>query len=155
EIFAAYWPYVEGEGEAMGEAFTMAAKYVLTHGEQALPWENSHRLRGVEDVAALKRSEGPDLLIQGSSTIYPALLAAGLLDEVRLYTFPLVLGEGKRLFGKDSPSATMKLIAHEVSPGGAVIATYAPTGPVQQGSFGQVGSAREDERQRRMKENIW
>ena len=68
DIFAAYWPYVTGEDAAMGDAFTAAAKYVLTRREQPLTWENSHRLRGIDDVAALKQGDGPDLLIQGSST---------------------------------------------------------------------------------------
>ena len=155
EIFAAYWPYVKGEGAAMGEAFTAAGKYVLTRGEQPLPWNNSHRLRGIDDVAALKHGDGPGLLIQGSSTIYSALLAAGLLDQLVLYTFPLVLGRGKRLFGDGTPPGTLKLVDHKVSPGGVVIATYEPAGPIQQGSFGQIDSAREEERQRRMKEGTW
>ena len=155
DIFAAYWPYAEGDGAAMGDAFTKANKYVLTHGEQSLPWENSHRMRTVDDIAALKQGDGPDLLIQGSSEIYPALLAAGLLDRLVLYTFPVVLGRGKRLFGEGTPPGTLKLVDHQVSPGGTVIATYEPAGPVETGSFGQIESAREDERQRRMKEGNW
>lgn len=155
DIFAAYWPYAEGEGAAMGEAFTAANKYVLTRGEQPLPWENSHRMRGMDDVAALKQGNGPDLLIQGSSEIYPALLAARLLDKLVLYTFPIVLGRGKRLFGAGSPSGTLKLVDHKVSPGGTVIATYKPAGPVETGSFAQINSAREDERQRKMTGGTW
>lgn len=155
DIFAAYWPYVEGDGAAMGEAFAAANKYVLTRGERALPWKNSHRMRGMDDVAALKQGDGPDLLIQGSSMIYPGLLAAGLLDKLVLYTFPVVLGQGKRLFGEGTPPGTLKMIDHKVSPGGIVIATYEPAGPVETGSFGGIESAREDERQRRMKEGNW
>ena len=87
----------------MGEAFTAAAKYVLARGEHPLPWDNSHRLRGIDDVAALKHGDGNGLLIQGSSTIYAGLLAAGLLDQLLLYTFPLVLGPNVLvlLFEKD------------------------------------------------------
>jgi dihydrofolate reductase len=59
DIFAAHWPYVEGEGAAMGEAFTRANKYVLTRGDQPLEWANSHRLRSIGDVAALKQDDGP------------------------------------------------------------------------------------------------
>lgn len=155
DIFAAYWPYVTGEEAAMGEAFAAANKYVLTCGTQPLPWDNSHRLRGIDDVAALKQGEGPDLLIQGSSMIYPALLAAGLLDQLRVYTFPVVLGQGKRLFGAGTTPGRLKLIDHSVSPGGTVIATYEPAGDVETGAFGQIDSAREDERQRRMEEGTW
>ena len=93
DIFAAYWPYVAGEGAAMGEAFTRANKYVLTHGDQPLEWANSHRLTSIGDVAALKQGNGPDLIIQGSSTIYPGLLAAGLIDRLMLMTFPVTLGK--------------------------------------------------------------
>ena len=155
DIFAAYWPYAEGDSAAMGEAFTAANKYVLTRGEQPLPWENSHRMRGMDDVAALKQGDGPDLLIQGSSEIYPAMLAAGLLDKLVLYTFPIVLGHGKRLFGEGTPPGTLKLVDHKVSPGGTVCATYEPAGPVETGSFGQINSAREDERQRKMMGGTW
>ena len=139
----------------MGDAFAAAAKYVLTRGDAPLPWANSHRLRGIDDVAALKYGDGPDLLIQGSRTIYSALLAAGLLDELVLYTFPLVLGRGKRLFGEGTTPGAMTMTDHTVTPGGAVIATYAPAGPVDHGAFGYVASAREDERQRRMMEGAW
>ena len=154
-IFAAYWPYVTGEGAPMGETFTAANKYVLTRREQALPWANSHRMRGMEDVAMIKQGNGPDLLIQGSSTIYPALLAAYLLDQLELYTFPVLLGSGKRLFGEGTRPGTLKLVDHQVSPGGTGIATYEPAGSVETGSFGAVTSAREDERQARMKDGTW
>ncbi|WP_281807219.1 dihydrofolate reductase family protein [Methylocystis echinoides] len=70
-----------------------------SRGNQSLDWESSHRLGGIGDVAALKQSHGPDLIIQGSSTIYPALLAARLIDRLTLMTFPVTLGRGKRLFG--------------------------------------------------------
>jgi dihydrofolate reductase len=155
DIFAAYWPYAGGDGAAMGKAFTAANKYVLTKGEQPLPWANSHRMRTMDDVATLKQWDGPDLLIQGSSMIYPALFTAGLLDRLVLYTFPIVLGSGKRLFGQGTPPARLKLVDHQVSTGGTVIATYEPGGPVQTGSFGAIESAREDERQARMKDGTW
>lgn len=93
----------------MGGAFTAVNKYVLTHGEQPLLWANSHRLRTVDDVATLKQEDGPNLLIQGSSTIYPALLAAGLLDRLVLYTFPIVLGSGKRLIESQPIQSTQLL----------------------------------------------
>ncbi|MDB5699803.1 MAG: riboflavin biosynthesis protein RibD [Sphingomonadales bacterium] len=155
DIFAAYWPYADGDGAAMGKAFTAANKYVLTKDDQPLPWANSQRMRTVDDIARLKQEDGPDLLIQGSSMIYPALLTAGLLDRLVLYTFPIVLGSGKRLFGEGTPPATLKLVDYQVTTGGAVITTYEPAGPVETGSFGQIGSAREDERQAKMKDGTW
>ena len=92
------------------------------------------------------------MIIQGSGTLYPALLAAGLLDRLTTLTFPLVLGNGKRLFGDGTPARALKMIDHKVSPKGVVIATYEPAGAVETGSFpGPEPSAREKARQDRMK----
>jgi dihydrofolate reductase len=71
-------------------------------------------LKCIDDVAALKQDGGPDLIIQGSSTIYPGLLAAGLIDRLMLMTFPVTLGKGKRLFGDGTPTATLKIVDHKV-----------------------------------------
>lgn len=157
DIFAAYWPYVRGEEAAMGEAFTKAGKHVLTRGDQPLDWANSRRLGSIEEVAALKASDGPDLIIQGSSTIYPPLLAAGLIDRLILITFPIVLGKGKRLFGEGTPPGALKMVDHKVTAKGTMIATYAPAGPIPaEGEFPEPStSAREAERQQRMTEGTW
>lgn len=158
DIFAAYWPYVEGEGAAMGEAFTRANKYVLTRGDQPLEWANSHRLQNIDDVAALKKDDGPDLIIQGSRAIYPGLLAAGLIDRLTLMTFPVTLGKGKRLFGDGTPTTMLKMVDHKVTAKGTVIATYEPAGTLP--AFPQFGpqpstSSREADRQRRMAAGSW
>lgn len=134
EIFAAHWPYVP-EGDPIGPAFTRATKYVLSRGDDRMDWANSHRLRGIEDVGALKASPGPDLLIQGSSTLYPQLLVAGLIDRLMIMTFPVILGQGKRLFGAATPSAGMRLVDHAVSTTGVLITTYEPAGAVPIGTF--------------------
>jgi dihydrofolate reductase len=157
DIFASYWPYVEGQEAEMGKAFTRAGKYVLTRGDQPLEWENSHRLKGVKDVAALKQNDGPDLIIQGSSTIYPALLAAGLIDRLVLMTFPVTLGGGKRLFGEGTPARALRMIDHKVTSKGTVIATYEPDGAIPaSGDFPEAStSAREGERQRKMRDGTW
>jgi dihydrofolate reductase len=156
DIFAAFWPFAGDEQRAIRDPFNACAKYVLTSGGQPLAWSNSHRLAGIEAVAAVKHSEGPDLVIQGSSTLYPQLLAAGLLDELVLMTFPLVLGAGKRLLGDGTPAAAMRLIEQEVTPAGTIIAAYAPAGPVATGSFvpPDPGPA-EQARQRRIADGSW
>ena len=158
EIFAAYWPYVEGEAAAMSEAFTAANKYVLTNGDQPLEWANSHRLTSIADVAALKQCDGPDLIIQGSSTLYPGLLAAGLLDRLTLLTFPLALGRGKRLFGDGTPVDRLTIVDHSVTAKGTVIATYQPGGTLPpyppEGPIPGT-SQREVARQAQMKAGSW
>lgn len=151
DIFAAYWPYVEGHNAPMGALFDRVAKFVVTHRDEPLEWANSHRLDSIAAIAALRQSDGPDLVIQGSSTLYPQLLAAGLLDRLTLMTFPVVLGTGKRLFGDGTPPGTMKLVDHLVSPRGNIVATYEPAGEVVTGSFGASTSQRERARQEQMK----
>jgi dihydrofolate reductase len=135
DIFAAYWPY--NQDNPIGERFQRINKYVLTHSHEPLTWEGSRGLSGdtAEAVAELKKSDGRDLLIQGSSTIYLPLLAAGVIDRLILMTFPVLLGEGKRIFdGSEKPGA-LKLVDHFVSNKGVVFATYEPAGEVPIGSF--------------------
>ncbi|MDP1027073.1 dihydrofolate reductase family protein [Sphingomonas sp. KR1UV-12] len=156
EIFAAYWPYVEGEMAGMGEALTAADKHVVTHRDQPLGWDNSHRLDGTTAVRMLKESDGPNLLIQGSSTLYPPLLAAGLIDELVLMTFPVVLGTGKRLFGDGTPPGAWRLLQQQVGEKGVIVTRWAPAGPVPTANHPDPStSAAEVERQKRMAEGTW
>lgn len=156
DIFAAYWPY--NRDNPIGEKFQHIDKYVLTHSDEPLRWENSHRIGGdtAEAVALLKQTEGRDLLIQGSSTLYPPLLSARLIDRLILITFPLVLGHGKRVFdGSEIPSA-VKMIDHAVSDKGVIFASYEPAGDVPTGSFvTKEPSEAEQARQAKMKEGTW
>jgi dihydrofolate reductase len=159
DIFAAFWPYAEEpENKPMSEAFDRANKYVLTRGDQPLEWQNSHRLSGIEEVAKIKSQAGSDIIIQGSSTIYPALLSAGLIDELILMIFPVVLGSGKRLFGKGTPVGKLEMTSHSVTEKGTVIATYRPGGVLPpypaEGPIGAI-SEREKLRQQRMKDGAW
>jgi dihydrofolate reductase len=156
DIFAGFWPFVGDDQKEIRDPFNAAPKYVLTSREQELTWRNSHRLEDLAALAALKKTPGPDLVIQGSSTLYPQLLAAGLLDELVLMVFPLVLGSGKRLFGETADAITLRMVEHEVTPKGNVIAAYAPAGAVQTGSFPSPDpSPAELERRRAMAERRW
>jgi dihydrofolate reductase len=151
EIFAAHWPYV-GEDEPIGAMFDKAQKYVLTRGDDRLDWANSHRLGSISEVAALKQGDGPDLLIQGSTTLYPELLAEGLIDKLFLMTFPVVLGQGKRLFGSGTPAGAWTMRDHQVSSTGVTIASYEPAGAIPISSFQRKEpSEAEQRRQERMK----
>ena len=151
EIFAAHWPYASTD-EPITIAFNRVAKYVVTRSDEPLAWANSHRLPDIDAVAALKAGEGPDLLVQGSSTLYPALLAEGLIDRLFVMTFPVILGGGKRLLGPGPGSMALTLVAHQVSTTGVTMATYEPAGPVPIGSFQLAEpSAAETARQERMK----
>lgn len=135
DIFSAYWPY--NQDNPIGEKFQRINKYVLTHSAEPLTWENSERLSGdtADAVAGLKLTKGRDLLIQGSSTLYVPLLAAGLIDKLVLITFPVVLGRGKRIFDGSQQPGALKLVESFVSPKGVVVAAYEPNGEVPTGSF--------------------
>jgi dihydrofolate reductase len=156
DIFAAYWPY--NQEDPIGSKFQRINKYVLTHRDEPLAWENSSKLSG--DTAAvvdeLKRSEGPDLLIQGSSSLYPPLLSAGLIDKLVLMTFPVFLGQGKSIFDESLEPARMKLTDHFVSNSGVVLATYEPAGEIPTGTFASKDpSEAELVRRERMREGSW
>lgn len=134
EIFAAHWPYQEGD---IGEAFNAVTKYVATSSDAPLAWQNSVRLEGdVPDaVARLKQGDGPDLLTQGSSVLVQSLLAAGLVDELLLLVFPLLLGRGKKLLGEDARPGEWTLVDSRTSTKGVIVCRYRPSGPVRTGSF--------------------
>jgi len=156
DIFAAYWPFAPDEEKAIRDPFDRATKFVVTTGDQPLAWQNSRRLAGIDAVAEVKGTPGPDLVIQGSSTLYPQLLAAGLLDELVLMIFPLVLGPGKRLLGEGLAPASLRVVEQEVTPAGTIIASYTPSGPVPTGSFPSPDqSPAEVERQRKIAAGRW
>jgi dihydrofolate reductase len=150
DIFSGYWPY--NRDNPIGEKFQGINKYVLTHSDEPLEWENSSRLSGdtADAVAELKQSEGRDLLIQGSSTLYPPLLSARLIDRLVLITFPVVLGQGKRLFDGSEEASALKLVDHFVSQTGVVLTSYEPEGDVPTGTF-ETKPPSEEELERRTK----
>lgn len=156
DIFAGYWPFV-AEDHPVGKAFNAAVKFVLTRGNAPLGWENSHRLGGLDALGDLRATEGPDLCVWGSSTLYPQLLAAGLLDRLMVLTYPLLLGEGKRLFGPGTPACAMTMISGEVTKSGVIVATYAAGGEVPTGShIGPEPSAAEIARQAKIaRDDTW
>ena len=115
-------------------------------------------MRGVEDIAALKQTEGADIVIQGSSEIYPPLLAAGLIDTLITMTYPVILGGGKRLFGEGTPVDKLEMTDHRVTAKGTVIATYTPGGtqpPYPDEAPIPILSDREVERREKIAQGIW
>jgi len=136
EIFAAYWPH-NGD-QPIGETFNAVRKHVVTSSDRPLMWSNSQRLVGdpTEAVARLKASDRPDLLIQGSSMLYQALLPAGLVDQLALITFPVMLGCGKRWYSGDPATArSWTLVEQAHSLNGVHFASFVRNGEVRTGSF--------------------
>src|SRR2546425_7006790 len=135
EIFAAYWPN-QGEN-AIAQAFSKATKYVVTRSLDELDWENSLHIGRdvVDEIRRLKASDGPELHIWGSSELLQTLIAAELVDEFRVWVFPLVLGKGKRLFENGVPPRGLTLVASRSTPNGVLFNTYRPAWPLPGGSL--------------------
>jgi dihydrofolate reductase len=133
EIFAAYWPN-QGDNP-IAKAFNKATKYVVTRSLDRFDWEKSQRIDGdiVEEVRQLKASDGSALHIWGSSELLQTLIAAELVDEYRIWVFPLVLGEGKRLFENGVPPRGLTLVETRSTPRGVLVNTYHPAGPLPRG----------------------
>jgi dihydrofolate reductase len=137
EIFAAHWPYAEGgPDDPIAKTFNSVTKYVATRKGLDLTWKDSVALSdAASDVSKLKREEGPSLLTQGSTDLIQTLLADDLVDQINIFTFPIVLGQGKKLFGAGSRAGAFRLIANRTSPNGILIAKYVRDGAVKTGDF--------------------
>ena len=137
EIFAAYWP--NAPEEAGGEPLNRARKYVASRTLKNVAWQNSKLLRGdvVKAVQELKKGEGPEIQMYGSSNLLQTLLKHDLIDQFDIMTFPLVLGKGKRLFGAGTIPTGLRAVDTLVSSTGVVVATYELAGAIEYGSFAQ------------------
>jgi dihydrofolate reductase len=126
DIWTGYWPH-HGD-HPIGKAFNQATKYVATRGRNPLAWEKSQRIGDdvVAELRRLKASAGPTLHVWGSSNLLQTLMAADLIDEHRLWVFPLVLGQGKRLFEHGVPPRGLTLVETRRTSNGVLINTYRP-----------------------------
>lgn len=138
DIFAAYWPYAEGGSyDDIAKTFNRITKYVATRKGLDLTWKGSTALRdATKDVARLKKEDGPTLVTQGSTELVHSLLAGGLVDEIRTFMFPVLLGKGKRLFDETSQPLAFKLTHSAASPNGLIAATYVRDGEVRSATIG-------------------
>jgi len=139
DIFASYWP---DHGDDPGaKSLNDATKYVASRGRPTLDWSPSVLLEGdaAEALATVKRGDGPQLQVHGSSNLLQTLIGANLVDRYRLLVFPVVVGSGKRLFGEGAIPAGLKLLDGSVSGSGVFMGTYDPTGELQTGTFAAEG----------------
>jgi dihydrofolate reductase len=120
--FAAYWPSQTG---LFGDPINRMPKYIVSRTLQKAEWNNSHILRDVaKDVAALKESDGGDILVYGSGTLAKALLHHDLIDELRLIVYPLTVGGGLRLFDDKRELKKLKLKHARTTEEGVLILEY-------------------------------
>jgi dihydrofolate reductase len=129
EIFAGYWPNAPEEVREIADPLNAKPKHVASTTLQGpLEWQNSSVLPGAlaEAVAALKEQGAGDLLVLGSTALVQSLLRHGLVDELRVMISPVLVGGGKRIFPDDGALRPLRLVDHEVTGTGAIIATYTP-----------------------------
>ena len=130
DIFAAYWPK-HPEIEEVATQFNKCNKYVASKGSvDTSRWENSHQLQGdvVAAVKALKATDGPELQVHGSGDFLQTLMTNNLLDEMRVITYPVLLGKGKKLFAEGTIPNALKYVSGLITSAGVAMAIYQPTG---------------------------
>jgi dihydrofolate reductase len=134
EIFAAHWPYDEGP---IADQLNSTRKHVASTTLELADWNNSTLIEGdvAEYVRTLKSHDGPEIQVHGSPGLIQTLLEHDLIDEYRLWIFPLVIAKGKRFFGEGAIPAAMELVDSKVSKTGVTINTYRPAGEIDTGSF--------------------
>ncbi len=142
DIWAGYWPHVPADSASHGiaELFNKTPKHVATHRPESLDWQNSHALKGdlPDAIRALKQRDGADLVTWGSGDMVRQLLAAGLVDELRLLIYPVVLARGKRLFDEKAQASSFTLENSTTSASGVMITRYVRSGEVHTGTFDEV-----------------
>lgn len=136
EIFEAYWPYQPADNP-VAISLNAAKKYVASRTLTTLGWNNSSLLDGevAAAISKLKSQDGNDLQIIGSANLIQTLQSASLIDEYNIWTIPVVLGRGKRLFESTSKAVALRLVNSQASSTGVLFSTYAPVGQVPTGSF--------------------
>jgi dihydrofolate reductase len=134
EIFAAHWPY---QNDMIGEVFNRINKYVVATTPVDLSWKNSIVISKdvVKELKELKKQDGPNLLVFGSSRLIQTLLSNRLIDELHTWIFPITLGEGKKLFQEGTQALQWKLTECIISTTGVAMASYVPDGEVKLGSI--------------------
>ena len=132
DIFAAYWP----AHADMWPGINDVTKYVLSSTMETSEWNNAVFLNSVDDIKALKNSEGSDLQVHGSGNLAQALFRHDLVDELWLKIFPVTLGTGKRLFGEGAIAAAFTLTDSLFTPNGVIFANYKRAGEVKTGTVG-------------------
>jgi dihydrofolate reductase len=155
EIFAAFWPYYDENAPDghIAKLFKDIKKYVVSRsGQVDTSWAGSVLLSDIAEVKRLKQEDGPNLVTQGSTELVHALLANDLVDAISIFTVPVVLGGGKRLFADGSAPRSFKLTRSRVSPKGLIVGHYERDGEIEIGDTAlDSPSNREVARQERMK----
>jgi dihydrofolate reductase len=128
DIWAGFWPKHKDES-IWGKSFDRATKYVVTHHKFDLSWDNSQLIIGdvVDDLKKLKNTEGPDLCVWGSANLIQTLLKNNLIDRMHIWTYPITIGSGKKLFAEGTQPERFKVVDSQMTTSGVIVATYQPS----------------------------
>ncbi len=131
DMWSTYWP--KAPKSSMADRLNAATKYVVTHRPESLEWGPFESVGPdiVSSVRSIKAKDGADLILWGSSTLTSALLEHGLVDEVLLCVYPVLLGKGKRFFAEGTQPCALVLESSKALPSGIVINSYKVAGPLQ------------------------
>jgi dihydrofolate reductase len=131
DIFAGHWP--KAKSGPLADGLNAATKYVATHRPDSLGWGPAKDLGKdvVEGVRRVKSKDGPDLIVWGSSTLTSVLLEQGLVDEVVLFVYPVLLGQGKRFFSDRADPRELALVSTKVVSSHVLVNTYRHVGSLR------------------------
>ena len=131
DIWADYWP--KAGKSPMADALNAATKYVATHTPDSLGWGPVKDLGAdiIESVRGIKSKDGPDLIVWGSSTLTSVLLGQGLVDEVVLFVYPVLLGQGKRILSDRIDARELALVSTKATSSGVLMNTYRHVGSLR------------------------
>lgn len=137
EMFAASWPKSTDPTDEIAMALNTRPKYIASRRLAKVDWNNSFLLKGevADEVAKLKKQEGGEIQVHGSSDLLQTLLKHDLIDTLRIWQFPVVLGTGKRLFGEGTIPASFRLVDTQMNTAGAVLHIYERVGGL---TYGEV-----------------
>ena len=131
DLWASYWPTVKGG--PFSDAMNAATKYIATHRPDSLGWGPAEALGAdiLEGVRRVKSKDGPDLIVWGSSTLTSVLLEQGLVDELLLFVYPVLLGSGKRFFSDSADPRELALVSTKATSSGVLMNTYRHVGSLR------------------------
>lgn len=131
DLWAGFWP--KAPSSPIADGLNAATKYVATHRPESLEWGPSGDLGAdiMEGIRGIKSSDGPDLIVCGSTTLTSVLLEQGLVDEVLLIVYPVLLGRGKRFFSDSADPRELAFVGTLATPSGVLINTYRHAGSLR------------------------
>jgi dihydrofolate reductase len=137
QIFAAHWPKVTDPADEIATALNTRPKFVASRTLSKVAWNNSSLLKGdvAEEVEKLKAEDGGEIQVHGSGDLLQTLLERDLIDTLRIWQFPVVLGTGKRLFGEGTIPRRFRLVDTQLATTGAVLHVYERAGDLKYGEY--------------------